>query len=221
MAFNLKADFSGLKTLGKDMEIERGKQGRAVMAGLREGARGLEKDLENAAAAAGLGRLARAWKSLIYPRTRASLNGALLVYASGDRAAAAFKAHTEGAVVRARNASYLAVPLPNVPRKSNGAKLLPKEVEQRFGNKLQVIEGPGGKLLLALIVRNQGGQAKRVTRRSLSLYQQGVFGGQRLQPMFVLQRTATLSKVMEVSGLKDKWAAAIPVIIARIRRSIG
>lgn len=219
--FSLKVDFSALDRIAKDAAAEPQKQGRAVMAAMRDVVRGLELDLERTTSAAGLGKLSRAWQGRVFPRTGSSLRAALLVYASGNRAAAAMRAHDTGAVVRpSGGGDYLAVPLPEVPRKGNGARMTPADIEQFFGQKLQVVVTKTGRRFLALIAEKRGGKVLRASRRTLALYERGVLGRNSLVMMFKLQRQATLPKRQDIAPVGARWQQRLPGVIKRYREAM-
>ncbi len=77
-------------------------------------------------------RMANTWRGEVYPvkRPTRTLNPAGLVTSNASKVVSAFD---PGALIRARNATYLAIPTENVPRVGRAGKpMTPVEVEARF-----------------------------------------------------------------------------------------
>ena len=83
---------------------------RAVTTGVRQATVGLQAELRAQVAAAGLGpRLARAWRSRVFPESGTSLQAAGVVWSKAPRIVGAFAQTT---VIRSKRGLYLAIPTP-------------------------------------------------------------------------------------------------------------
>jgi hypothetical protein len=104
------------RSLQADMQAELREVERAVATGTREAGRGLRTELRRQVGSAGLGqRLANSWRDKHYPNQR--LDAASLVYSKAPQIIRAFD---EGAVIRSRRGRFLAIPMPNAPRRGVG-----------------------------------------------------------------------------------------------------
>lgn len=201
------------------MDAERKAGAAAVTRGIRIAARGLEKDLEAATEAGGLGRLSRAWASQVYPKGKDSLGAAGIVYGKGgERTVGALLGHSRDTVIRAAGRRFLAIPTDSVPRRrgrrGGGDRMTPGEVETHFNADLHLIVTPRGKLLLVLkaiassrsrsgfraAVRRRGGRNVRVPETALV-------------PMFVLIPQARLRKRYDIDGPVQRWRDRLPGLI--------
>lgn len=101
----------------------------------------LKEDWRDQIRAARLGeRLANSVRSETYPKGQNSIDAAALVWTKAPKIIGAY---AEGATIRPVNgARYLWIPTDDVPKKRQGQRLTPNEVEARFGRDLVVIE-PG------------------------------------------------------------------------------
>ncbi len=105
-------------------------------------------------------RMANTWRGKVYPvgRPTRTLNPAGLVTSNASTVVSAFD---PGATVRAKNASYLAIPTENVPRAGRGGKrMTPVEVEARFNQEMEIVPSltrPGTFLLVITARRGKRG----------------------------------------------------------------
>lgn len=95
---------------------------------------------------AGLGgRLANTIRSQVYPQSRASLEAAALVYSRASKIVGAFD---RGAVIRAKDGFWLAIPLPAAGKSRRGGRITPGEWERRTGRVLRFVYRAGRSALL-------------------------------------------------------------------------
>lgn len=109
-----------------------------VTAAIGEGAAELKADWRGQIEAARLGkRLAGTIRSEVYPKNADSVDAAALVW---TKAPNIIDAYARGATIVARNGGrFLAIPTDDVPKKRQGNRLTPDEVETRYGRRLQFI----------------------------------------------------------------------------------
>lgn len=206
---------SGDIAAGLQADLEAG--AAAVSGAIAIAARGLEQDLEHVTEGAGLGPLSRAWTSQVYPRGRASLGAAGLVYVKGKaRTIGAIEAHATGAIIRAAGGRFLAIPTDAVPRRRGGRGgadwMSPAEVETAFNADLHLIKTKTGKLLLvmkAIAAKNRRG-FRAATRRRVAQGRETT-----LVPMFVLIPQARLRKRFDINASVQRWVAQIPGLIVQ------
>ncbi|MFN7110321.1 MAG: DUF6441 family protein [Brevundimonas sp.] len=112
-----------------------------VTSAISENGVALKEDWRDQIRAARLGdRLANSVRSEVYPKGQNSLDAAALVWTKAPKIIGAY---TNGATIRPVNgARYLWIPTDDVPKKRQGNRLTPDEVEARFGRPLVVIN-PG------------------------------------------------------------------------------
>ena len=110
-----------------------------VTAAIGENAQALKDDWRDQIRGARLGdRLANSVRSAVYPRGQASVEAAALVW---TKAPNILDSYARGATIRPVNgARYLWIPTDDVPKKRQGNRLSPAEVEARFGRDLVVID---------------------------------------------------------------------------------
>jgi hypothetical protein len=114
----LQAAISG--DLGQLLAAELQQAERAVTTGVRQATVGLQTELRSQVTAAGLGpRLARAWRSRVYPETGTSLTAAGVVWTKAPRIIGAFAQTT---TIRSKRSLYLAIPTPAAGRYGDGRR---------------------------------------------------------------------------------------------------
>jgi len=123
-------------TLGIDLnlvammqaEINAGE--RAVSAAILEASSGLKSDWRRQITGAGLGdRLARTIRSAQYPKGKASLNAAALVWSNAPMIVGA---HETGPLIRSKSGLWLAIPTAAAGKSTRGGRITPREWEQRL-----------------------------------------------------------------------------------------
>ena len=150
---------------------------------IKEVGREAEKALEAATSRAGLGKLAKAWNSRLYPRGKLANDPVALIYPKGgDRTRGAIRTHSQGATIRSRGGGMIAIPLPAAALSARDRRPTPEQWELATGIKLVPVERPGKPtLLVAQGVRVL--KSGRVKGASDSAIRRGRFAS---APIFVL-----------------------------------
>jgi hypothetical protein len=188
---------------------------RAVTRGVGQATIGLQAELRSQVTAAGLGpRLARAWRSRVYPESGTSLTAAGVVWTKAPRIIGAF---TQTTIIRSKRGLYLAIPTPAAGRYGDGRrKITPLGWERRTGQRLRfVYRRNGPSLLVADNVRlTSRGQAVGNTgrRRTASFTR---LAGRTTVPIFILVPQVTLTKRLDIEAPAAKWARRLPGLIDR------
>lgn len=135
--------------------------------------RRVEKELETAYAQAGLGKLARAWNSKVFPKTGLAEAPTVDVRGKGkERTRGALAGYARGGRARGKSGQYLAIPLRAAGRRFTGrgkVALTPREWERRTGLRLEPAR-IGGKLYLVtkgVRSKKSGLVARKATLRRL------------------------------------------------------
>lgn len=213
----LRGDFERQTNQGREA-VSRGWTG-----GIRAAARGLEKDLEAAFAAGGLGRLGRIWQSDVFPTPpRHSPRAAAIVYPKGKpdqgayKSAVAFSAGHSTTVRPSQDGGWLAIPTRAAlggARRLGGEPLTPGVFERMRRVRLRYVFVSAELSLLVADNVRQSVSAKgkfrgyrRYTARSSSEREDSVV-------MFVLKPLATLTARADAEALARKWQAAAPGLI--------
>ncbi|WP_298195618.1 DUF6441 family protein [Novosphingobium sp.] len=148
-------------------------------------------------ASAGLGRrLGNTVRMEAYPR-QGSLNAAALVWSKAKKIVGAFETGVE---IRAKNARFLAIPLPAAGKSTRNGRITPGEWERRRGRKLVFIQRRRGGALLVdngTVIRGpstfgRGGVARGFKNRSV--------------PIFVLVPRVRLEKRLGLITAADRLA---------------
>jgi hypothetical protein len=145
---------------------------RAARASVTTVSRTIEKELEAATAGAGLGRLARAWQSTVYPKNGLADAPSATIYPKGkSRTIGAITAYATGVTIKGTRGQYLAIPTPAAGPRSTGrgkAPLTPGEWERRTGLRLRFIYRRNRPSLLVLdegVLSGKTGRARQNTAR--------------------------------------------------------
>ena len=109
-----------------------------VTAAMGEASAEMQSDWRQQIEQARLGpRLAKTIRREVYPKGRNSVDAAALVWTKAPKI---IDAYARGSTIRPVNgARYLWIPTDDVPKKRQGNRLTPQEVEQRFGRDLVII----------------------------------------------------------------------------------
>ena len=187
---------------------------RGVTAGVRRATEGLKAELRGQVTGAGLGeRLARTWRSEVYPRAGASLAAAGLVWSKAPKLVSAF---ATGAIIRSRHGLFLAIPTEAAGRVGDGRKrITPGGWERRTGLRLHFVYRRGGpSLLVADNVRltGRGRAARNEGRRGGVSYTR--LTGRTTVPIFVLVPQVTLKKRLDVEAAARKWIGRLAADLA-------
>ncbi len=201
-----------------EAEIRAGEE--AVTAAMREASDGLKGELRGQVTSAGLGgRLAKTWRSQVYPKSGRSLGAAALVYSKAPRIVRAF---AEGTTIRARGGGFLAIPTPAAPKRGVGGKRISPSTwpEARFGPLRFVSRGSGRpSLLVAENLRAGTGKRGGFRRASATALRTG--RGLATVVMFVLVRQVRLKKRLSVDAAARRWLGRLPNLILKHWRSAG
>ena len=111
---------------------------RFVTGAMRDASGELQADWRQQIEQARLGpRLAKSIRREVYPKGQNSADAAALVWTKAPKI---IDAYARGSTIRPVNgARYLWIPTDDVPKKRQGNRLTPQEVEQRFGRDLVII----------------------------------------------------------------------------------
>ena len=201
--------------LGQLLQAELQQAERAITTGVRQATVGLQAELRSQVTASGLGaRLARAWRSRVYPESGTSLTAAGVVWTKAPRIVGAFAKNT---VIRSKRGLYLAIPTPAAGRYGDGRrKITPLGWERRTGMRLRfVYRRNGPSLLVADNARVTGrGQAVGNTgRRGGASFTR--LAGRTTVPIFILVPQVTLKKRLDIEPPAATWARRLPGLVDR------
>ena len=135
--------------LRKVLAAQRAEVERGLTNAVRAETLSLKKRLRAQVSRAGFGRrLANTWRSQTFPKGKASLGAAGVVFSKAPKIIRAF---SEGVTIRAKRGRFLAVPTPAAPKKGKGGKrLTPRNFpEERLG-KLRFVPRRAGLALLVV-----------------------------------------------------------------------
>ena len=178
---------------------------RAVSAAILEASSGLKSDWRREITGAGLGdRLARTIRSAQYPKGKASLNAAALVWSNAPMIVGA---HETGPLIRSKSGIWLAIPTAAAGKSARGGRISPKEWEQRRGLQLRFVYRSRGPSLLVA----EG----RLNSRGLGVASRAKTGrGMATVPIFLLVRQVKLAKRLDLSRSAEAAVTRIPGAIA-------
>ena len=188
---------------------------QAVTSAMAEATDGLKAELRGQIVGAGLGeRLARTWRSKLYPPNEPSLKPAGFLWSKAPDLVSLYE---EGAIIRSRHGLFLAIPLPAAGKTADGRKkITPLGWERRTGQRLRfVYRRRGVSLLVADNVRldSRGKAAPGAVRRKGAVYTR--LAGRTTVPVFVLVPQIAVRKRLDVAGAADRWGARLPGLLAR------
>ncbi len=173
---------------------------------MAEGVAELKADLRDQVTRAGLGeRLARTWRSAVYPSAGESLDPAGVVSSKAPRIVSSF---ADGATIRPVNGSrFLAIPTENVPRgrgRGQRAKMTVFEVETHFNQDLVLRPGRNGSIVgFVHVLAGRSGRGFR--RKTAGRVAQG--RKSKLVPMFVFVRQAKAAKLLDLPAAAGRAAS--------------
>ncbi|RDD69934.1 DUF6441 family protein [Paracoccus versutus] len=195
----LKADIIG--SIARIMEAETRAGEQAVTTAMREAGTGLKSAWRAQITGAGLGpRLARAIRSEAYPKGRASLNAAALVW---SKAPVIVGAHDTGPLIRSKSGFWLTIPTPAAGKSTRGGRITPLEWERRTGLRLRfVYRRTGPSLLVAEGRLNKKGRA--VASRSKT------GRGLTTVPIFLLVPQVKLRKRLDLARDAERAVDSVP-----------
>lgn len=178
---------------------------RAVSAAILEVSSGLKSEWRREITGAGLGdRLARTIRSAQYPKGKASLNAAALVWSNAPMI---LGAHETGPLIRSKSGLWLAIPTAAAGKSTRGGRITPREWEQRRGLQLRFVYRSHGPSLLVA----EG----RLNSRGLGVASRAKTGrGMATVPIFLLVRQVELTKRLDLSRSAETAVKRIPGAIA-------
>ncbi|BAE49183.1 DUF6441 family protein [Paramagnetospirillum magneticum] len=184
----------------------------AVTAAMRQAADGLKADLRRQVTEAGMGqRLANTWRAELYPKGRNSIKAAGFVF---TRAPTIIRAFDQGAVIKSKHGFWLAIPTPAAGTGARGKRMTPGLWEQMHGSRLRFIYRRGApSLLVAENMRVRTGKRGGFAKGSASALRSG--RGMTSVVMFILVPQVSLRKRLDVDGVAERWASALPELIVR------
>jgi hypothetical protein len=169
-SFAVAFDSDGLKRLRAQAEKDFLTAARTAVG---TAGRRVEKEAEAAYTAAGLGKLARAWNTKVYPKVGLSEAPTADVRPKGKaRTIGAIRAYAEGATIRAKGGGMLAIPLRGAGARYVGrgkVAIGPQEWQRRTGIRLSPAKIGGKLYLVANAVRGKktGIVARKATLKRL------------------------------------------------------
>lgn len=181
-------------------ELEAAK--RAVSAGVSDAASGLQTAWRGQITGAALGQgLANSIRKKLYPTTGASIRAAAVVYSNASKVVDAFD---RGALIRAKNGFWLAIPTAAAGKKGVGNKrITPGGWEQRTGQRLRFVYRRGQPSLLVAETRlNSKGRAvesKSKTGRGVATV-----------PIFLLVPQIKLRKRLDLARDAERAVDGVP-----------
>lgn len=161
-------------------------------------------------AAFGSDRLAKTWRGEVWPKGRASMGAAGIVFSKAPHIIEAFSATT---TIRSRSGFFLAIPSPEAMamRGSRGERPTPDAVERRMKIKLQFVYRSGASSLLVADLRRRTGKrggfsaptARTRTTESVVMFFLVPFV--RLKQVFNLDRTEDRALDDLVRNILTEW----------------
>lgn len=213
-------DFTVLMT---DLEQDLAASNTAAIA---EAAQLLKRDLQDDVMSAGLGnRLAKTWRSRVYPGSGVSLDPAGLVW---TKAPVLIDAFERGVTIRASRGPWLAIPTKEAGKRapiggapafgSRGgktARMTPAGFERRTGMKLRFVYQHNKPSLLVVDAAKRDALGRAAPYRSKGRGSK-LYGpkGQTIV-VFILVRQVRLRKRLNVDAATERGAARIPGLLVK------
>ena len=216
----LSASSYGFKGIADELE---GDIARAATQAMRETTVETRDRLREQTRSAGLSdRLLNTWTARAYPNgAKNSINPAGVVY---SRAPDIMDAFTRGATIRPiSGGKYLWLPTDNVPkaprrtgvsRGASSAKMTPEDCERRFRTEFVIKPGRNGRLLAYMDL--QAGRRRPARADARKRLSGG--SGARLTLMFVLTRSVTMPRLIDLDATANNWMSRYE---AALRRGFG
>lgn len=215
--------FSGVEGLAESIRQD---VAQAVTSAVTEAVALGKADVREATASALRGNsLPKAWRSRVFPQGRNSLDAAGWIETKAPKIIDVF---SRGATIRARNGTWLAVPLPaagrfglragmqgmGVTTNKRGARerITPGGFERRTGLRLRFVYGNGRKAYLVV-------DAAKLTRGLAAPYSPRGRGSRLYGPagqtiaVFALVPQVNLRKRLDLDALAERTAARVPTLI--------
>jgi hypothetical protein len=178
---------------------------RAVTAAVREAGTNLKTAWRGQITGAGLGqRLANTIRSDQFPKGKASLNAAALVW---SKAPVIISAHDTGPLIRSRSGFWLAIPTEAAGKSLGGRRITPAAWERRTGLRLRFVYRRSGPSLLVA-------DRARISTRGLAAASRSKTGrGQVTAPIFLLVPQVKLPKRLDLARDAERAHDAVPRLI--------
>jgi hypothetical protein len=200
---------------------------RAVDDGVRQAGQGARADLSAHLSAADLGGLSRAVGMAFYRSRAQKINAAAIIYMRGRSARRAVAAMEYGAVVRAKNARFLAIPTENNRaggRRGGRVLFTPSQLTDSFVRR----EEDGTLILYARVqhaqIRQKSGRIRdrayvenRLMVRGRSRQTADLLAAGAV-PMFILRAQVTIKKRLDIAAIREKWRKQTPGLVAGLLR---
>lgn len=203
--------------LFREMDLE---SRRAVTEGMRIAGEGLKRDWQTQIQGAGLGRgLSKAIKTRLFPRNLDSSSAASWTYVEPKNAPRVIEAFEQGAVIRARGSTFLAIPLPTAGARVGRSRttgrfqsLTPSLWQQRTGITLRMVPRTRNHALLVADEARLSTRGNAVMNRR-RVRKDGTRTGSMTIPIFVLVPQVRLRKRLDLAGPANAWAGRLPGLI--------
>ena len=204
-----------VESLKADMQAELRRIERVVPDGVKVAGDGLKGSLRKQVIAAGLGvRLSRTWRGRTYPNR--GHDAASLVW---SKAAQIVRAFDEGAVIKGKGGSRLAIPTPSAPKRGVGGKrITPATFPTARHGPLRMVRRSGRSALLVVDGVRASAQTGRVGRRAKGggrTRSGGFRQGIATVVMFVRVPRVKLHKRLNVARVAERWSRRLPGLIRR------
>jgi hypothetical protein len=191
------------------LEAEMREIGQDLTEAMGEATLGLKDELREQMVSAGLGRIAKTWRSEVYPKAGDSLEPAGFVWSSAPRIVSSF---ITGETIEPALMNFLAIPTKNVPRRvgSRGkAQMGPRDVERSFGQKLIIRPGRNG-TFIGYINAVEARSKKRPGYRRATPGRLSQGRSSELVRMFVFTPRARMPKLLKIDAAARRWADQVP-----------
>jgi hypothetical protein len=182
---------------------------RAQRDTVTEVGREAELALEAATAAAGMGKLAKAWTRRVYPARALANDPVAMLYAKGGaRTQGAIRAAAYGGRIAAKDGGMLAIPTAAAALSARNRRPSPAEWERATGIKLAAVERPGKPTLLVAHGVRVGPKTGRVRAASDNQLNKGTFASAIIFVLVpVLHRMGRFSIEGTVRPFQSKMAS--------------
>ncbi len=190
----LKATLDG--GLGNLMRAETDAIARGVTQAVRETGERIKQDLRSQVLSGGLGqKLAKAWRSDVFPKNKPSLEAAGYVYSKAPKIHRAFMENTR---IKSKDGWFLAIPTENCPNRIGGKRPTPSLYERIIGRLFLIYRRGQPSLLVAKNQRARTGKRGGFANAN----EKAIAKGQGLATvvMFILVPQVTLKKRIDFDG---------------------
>lgn len=199
----MRLDAKAIGDIRRNLRKETEFISRLATKATKEATNGLKADLRNDVVGSGFGvRLSRTWQSKIYDDNGVDVKG--FVY---SRAPEIIESFDQGAVIRAREGRYLAIPTQNAPKRINRRKPTPDLYIEHKGDLRFVRSNRGTAFLVADDRRASYSRKTGEFRGFRKASQRSLKTGRGLTTvvMFILIPTAKMPKKLDVQKIADQW----------------